>query len=318
MMKFLTRSQIEQLLDMPTVLRAIERGFVLYSNEETVVPPVGILHFDHPPGDCHIKYGYAKEGKYYVVKIASGFPNNPKIGLPAGNGLVLLFDKLTGQVLTIMLDEGYLTDIRTAAAGCVTAKYLAPQNISCVGIVGAGAQAYYQLKLLEFGTKCRQAMIWGRDTEKVNKLKNHLGLTSWQIEVAKDVDTLTATCNLIVTTTSSSAPLLWAHQIRPGTHITAVGADDYGKQELDPEIFVKAQKIVVDSRSQCMHFGDVSHAIKKTLVREEQLVELGEVIKNRALGRNSEAEITVADLTGVAIQDLQMATLVYEQSMSNS
>jgi ornithine cyclodeaminase len=131
--------------------------------------------------------------------------------------------------------------------------------------------------------------------------------------VAKDLNELTSACNLIVTTTSSSKPLLFAHQIRPGTHITAVGTDDFGKQELDSEIFMKADKVVVDSRSQCMQFGDVSYAIGQDLIKKERLIELGEVIEDSSLGRNSETEITVADLTGVAIQDLQIAAVVFDQ-----
>ena len=313
-MKILTRKQIEQLVSIPAILEAMEQGFVAYSEGNTVIPPVAALHFDNPPGDCHIKYGYAKDGKYYVVKIASGFHDNPNLGLPAGNGLMLLFDKQTGELLSILLDEGYLTDLRTAAAGCIAAKYLAPKNISCIGIVGTGGQAYYQLKLLSFVTKCRQVMIWGRDESKAKKLKDHPDLQEWEIEVAKDLAQLTADCNLIVTTTSSAKPLLFAHQIRPGTHITAVGADDVGKQELDPEIFAKADKVIVDSQSQCIELGDVSYAVKKGLIKKERLLELGEVIMNSSLGRTSESEITVADLTGVAIQDLQIAAAIFEKS----
>lgn len=313
-MKILSRNQIEQILLIPPILRAIEQGFVIYSRGEAIIPPVASLHFDHPPGDCHIKYGYAKNGKYYVIKIASGFHENPKIGIPSGNGLMLLFNKFTGELLSVLLDEGYLTDIRTAAAGCITAKYLAPKNVSCVGIVGTGAQAYYQLKLLEFGTTCRQVIVWGRDEAKAKKLKDNPDLHGWKIDIAKDLNELTASCNLIVTTTSSSNPLLHANQIRPGTHITAVGTDDFGKQELDPEIFMKATRVIVDSRSQCTQFGDVSYAIKQNLIKEEQLIELGEVIEDNVLGRNSETEITVADLTGVAIQDLQIATIVFDQA----
>ncbi len=313
-MKILNRKQIEQLVSIPAILKAVEQGFVAYSEGNAVIPPVAALHFENPPGDCHIKYGYTRDGKYYVVKIASGFHDNPNLGLSAGNGLMLLFDKQTGALLSLLLDEGYLTDLRTAAAGCIAAKYLAPKNISCIGIVGTGGQAYYQLKLLSFVTKCRKVMIWGRNESKAEKLKGHPDLQEWEIEVAKDLDQLTADCNLIVTTTSSAKPLLFAHQIRPGTHITAVGADDVGKQELDPEIFAKADKVIVDSQSQCIELGDVSYAVKKGLIKKERLLELGEVIINSSLGRSSESEITLADLTGVAIQDLQIAAVIFEKS----
>lgn len=315
-MKILTRNQIEEAVSIPVILKAVEQGFVAYSRGETVIPPVAALYFEDPPGDCHIKYGYAKDGKYYVVKIASGFHDNTNLGLPAGNGLMLLFDKQTGALLSILLDEGYLTDLRTAAAGCIAAKYLAPKNVSCIGIVGTGAQAYYQLKFLSFVMNCRRVMIWGRDESKAKKLKDHPDLQEWEIEVAKDLAQLTADCNLIVTTTSSAKPLLFAHQIRPGTHITAVGADDVGKQELDPEIFAKADKVIVDSQSQCIELGDVSYAVKKGLIKKERLLELGEVIMNSSLGRTSESEITLADLTGVAIQDLQIAAVIFEKSFA--
>lgn len=311
-MKILSREQIEKLLSIPDILKAIEQGFIAYSQGETVIPPVASLHFENPPGDCHIKYGYAKKGKYYVVKIASGFYDNPKQSLPSGNGLMLLFDKRTGIPLCMLQDEGYLTDMRTAAAGCIAAKYLAPKKISCVGIIGTGAQAFYQLKLLSFATKCRKALIWGRDRSKAEKLASHPDLDEWNCDIAASIDQLTTECNLIVTTTSSSQPLLMAHQIRPGTHITAIGADDVGKQELDPQIFAKANKVIVDSRSQCALFGDSSHAVKSGLIREEQLIELGNAIQDNKSRRVSDSEITVADLTGVAIQDLQIAATVFE------
>ena len=165
-MRIFDRNQIQTGISIPEVLDAIEKGFVMYSRQETVIPPVATLHFDHPPGDCHIKYGYAKEGKYYVIKVASGFPNNPSIGIPAGAGLMLLFDKKTGTAVCILIDEGYLTDLRTAASGAIAAKYLAPKQVSCIGVIGTGAQAYYQLRLLECVTDCKKVMIWGRDKSK--------------------------------------------------------------------------------------------------------------------------------------------------------
>lgn len=311
-MKILTRKEIEQAVNIPLIIEAIEEGFVAYSQGKTVIPPVAGLHFEGSRGDCHIKYGYAKEGKYYIVKIASGFHDNPKLGLPAGNGLMLLFSMQTGELASILLDEGYLTDVRTAVAGCIAAKYLAPRHVSCIGIVGTGAQAYYQLKLLNYARECRQAMIWGRDATKAKKLKDHPDFSGWHIEVAKDLHELTDRCNLLVTTTPATKPLLFAEQIQPGTHITAVGADDIGKIEIDPAIFRKADRVVVDSRSQCLERGDTSYAVKQGLIDKERLVELGEVISAPHLGRSSDSEITLVDLTGVAIQDLQIAKTVFE------
>jgi len=310
-MKIIPRSEIEKSLSIPKVLEAIEEGFVSYSLKETVVPPIASLKFESPPGDCHIKYGYAKKGNYYVVKIASGFYDNPKNGTPSTNGLMLLFDKRTGTPVSLLLDEGYLTDMRTAAAGCIAAKYLAPKEVSCVGIIGTGAQALYQLKLLSFATSCRKAMIWGRSREKAEALANLDDLRDWRIEVSENIDQLTSNCNLIVTTTASSTPLLFAHQIRPGTHITAIGSDDIGKQEIDENFFLKADKVVVDCKNQCVKFGETSFALEKRLVKVENVVELGSLILNPSLGRTSDEQITVCDLTGIAIQDLQIAENIY-------
>lgn len=310
-MKIFDKNQIQKAIHLPEILNAIEKGFVMYSRGQAIIPPLATLHFDHPPGDCHIKYGYAKEGKYYVIKVASGFPDNPSTGMPVGNGLMLLFDKKTGMPVCILLDEGHLTDLRTAAAGAIAAKYLAPKYISCIGIIGTGTQAYYQLRLLESVTDCRKVMIWGRDRSKALQFSKNPDLKPFHIEIAKDLDQLTATCNLIVTTTSSSTPLLFAEHIQTGTHITAVGADDIGKQELDAHIFKKVDRIIVDSCSQCSIFGDTSSALREGLIVSNQMIELGSIIENPSLGRTNEEQITVADLTGVAIQDLQIAIAVY-------
>lgn len=310
-MKILTLEEIKKILSIPKVLKAIEDGFIAYSQGQTVIPPVASLSFKDPPGDCHIKYGYLKKGKYYVVKVASGFYENPKLGLASNNGLMLLFDKQTGRCVSILLDEGYLTDIRTAAAGYVAAKLLAPKNITNIGIVGTGAQAYYQLKFLREATKCRKVMVWGRDIEKAKKLSKHPDLKEWEIQPTKNLVELASKSNLIVTTTASTQPIILADFIMPGTHITAVGADDAHKQELDENIFVKADRVIVDSKTQCALFGDVSYAIKKGLVGFEKLVELGDVLVDPSLGRTKKKQITVCDLTGIAIQDLQIAETVY-------
>src|ERR1700722_7301699 len=306
-MKIFSKHQIQKALDLSKVIDCIEQGFVIYSSHKAMIPPVATLHFDNPPGDCHIKYGYAKEGKYYVIKVASGFHQNPLQGISAGNGMMLLFDKATGMPISILLDEGYLTDLRTAAAGAISAKYL-----TCIRIRGTRPPTPFQNPFLSFVTDCRNVMIWGRDPSKAEIFSKHPDLRDFKIHVVKDLNQLTAECNLIVTTTSSSSPLLSAHQIRTGTHITAVGADDIGKHELDPKIFLKADRIVVDSFNQCSLFGDTAHALKSGHIQKCQLLELGQIIIDPTLGRTSEHQITIADLTGVAIQDLQIAIAAYE------
>jgi ornithine cyclodeaminase len=294
------------------IIPSIEAGFVAYSEGRAVVPPVGELIFKDPPGDVHIKYGYLIDDDVYVIKIASGFYHNPALNLPSGNGLMLLFDQKTGQLLSILLDQGYLTDLRTAAAGAIAAKYLAPQCVQRIGIVGTGTQARLQLQFLRGVTDCRDVSAWGRDPTKLAAYCEEMKNEGFFIHPTLDIAEVAASCNLIVTATAATAPLLLEEQIRPGTHITAMGSDTPDKQELDPAILHKADLIVADSISQCMERGEIAHALRVGLVRPSGLVELGHIISGQAPGRTLAEQITIADLTGVAVQDIAIAKAVYE------
>jgi ornithine cyclodeaminase len=293
------------------LIQAIEEGFVMYSRKKVIVPPVGYLGFKHPPGDVHIKYGYIEGDDYYVIKIASGFYNNPAMGLNTGNGMMLLFSQKTGEPLSILLDEGYLTDLRTAAAGAVAAKYLAPSKVSCIGVVGTGVQAKLQLEYLKTVTDCRQVIVWGRSEDKLTAYKNDPALTEFSISTTSDIRYLTNRCNLIVTTTPSRKALLMSAHILPGTHITAVGADAEGKQEIDPMLFAQADIIIADSKDQCIDHGDIGYAVRNEIIDPTKITELGQVIENKNLRRANDQQITIADLTGVAIQDIQITKYVY-------
>ncbi|MFB3106936.1 MAG: ornithine cyclodeaminase family protein, partial [Pseudomonadales bacterium] len=163
MTQVLKLDEIQRLIDTPQLIQEIESGFVLYSEGKVVVPPVGFLHFDQPPGDVHIKYGFVTGDDYYVLKMASGFYDNPKLGLPASDGLILVFSQKTGEPKLILLDKCWLTDMRTAAAGAVAAKHLAPKKIHHIGIVGTGVQARLQLEMLKDVVDCKSCLIWGRD-----------------------------------------------------------------------------------------------------------------------------------------------------------
>jgi ornithine cyclodeaminase len=308
--------EIKSLVDTPELIQEIETGFVLYSEGLVNVPPVGFLHFDDPPGDVHIKYGFISGGDYYVLKMASGFYNNAELGLPVADGVILVFSQKSGALELILLDECWLTDMRTAAAGAVAAKHLAPDAVHRIGIVGTGVQARMQLEMLRTVVDCKSCLVWGRDSAKVRSMIDDLraseSIQAWglDIQVAETVDDLAARCNLIVTTTSAKDPLIRADQVRSGTHITAMGSDDDGKQELEAELLAKADRVVADSVSQCSEYGECVHAIQGGLIDAISILELGQVIKNPEMGRTSEDQITIADLTGVAIQDIQIAKMV--------
>ena len=312
----LTLDEIKLLVDVPRLIEEIESGFVLYSQGRVNVPPVGFLHFDKPPGDVHIKYGFVEGDDYYVLKMASGFYNNPDLGLPVSNGLLLVFSQKTGELRMVLLDECWLTDMRTAAAGAVAAKHLAPRSIHHIGIVGTGVQARMQLKMLRHVVDCRSCLVWGRDSSKVQSLIDDLRadqcVDEWGLEIqaASSLDDLVCRCNLIVTTTSSRAPLIRAEQVQAGSHVTAMGSDDHGKQELDAELLGKADLVVADSIAQCADHGECFHAVKERKIEQDAILELGQVINVPGMGRTSDDQITVVDLTGVAIQDIQIAKMV--------
>jgi ornithine cyclodeaminase len=308
--------EIKQLIDTQELIGAIEDGFILYSEGRVVVPPVGFLHFDDPPGDVHIKYGFVKGDDFYVLKMASGFYRNAELGQPVADGLILVLSQKTGHLQYILLDKAWLTDMRTAAAGAVAARHLAASKIRCIGIVGTGVQARLQLELLKGVIDCRRCLIWGRDPNKVQTmiedLKSNETVRSWGLELvaAGSIDELVSACNLIVTTTSARQALILADKVTRGTHITAMGSDDHGKQELDAKLLGRADLVVADSIAQCVDHGECFHAVKAGLIREDSIRELGHVIRDPKLGRTNDDQITVADLTGVAIQDIQIAKMV--------
>ena len=309
-MKTITLEQIKKELPALDLMAAIESGFVDYSQGRAVVPPVGELILDR--GDVHIKYGYIKEEPYYVIKIASGFYGNPALGLASGNGMMLLFRQDTGEPVCTLLDEGWLTDIRTAIAGAIAAKYLAPKTVDRIGIVGTGVQARLQLRYLAGVTECRRVLVWGRGEGQLESYHGDASLDRFEIETTQDAASILQECNLVVTTTPAEKPILGVATLRPGTHITAVGSDTPHKQELESEILTRADAVVADSIAQCVARGEIFKALQTGGIVGEELVELGDVIAGRAAGRTSDNQITVADLTGVAVQDIKIATAVYD------
>jgi len=311
-MKILNLEQIKKVLSSIDIIPAIEDGFKAYSQGKATIPPVAELTFNKPPADVHIKYGYLHGDEFYVIKIASGFYDNPKLGLPSGNGMMLLFSQKTGETKCILLDEAYLTDIRTAAAGAIAAKYLAPKNVQQIGIMGSGIQGKLQLQYLKNIINCQKVLVWGRNKEKLNIYKKDMEPFGFEIETTSYAADVANSCNLIVTTTPSKEPLLHSKDIQSGTHITAMGSDTAEKQELDSAILKKADVVVADSISQCLVRGEIYRAIQNNHIQKDKLLELGNIISRESVGRTSDDQITIADLTGVAVQDIQISKAVYK------
>jgi ornithine cyclodeaminase len=305
--------QIKKALENIDVTQAVEQGFVAYSEGKVVVPPVGEMIFEDPPGEAHIKYGFIKNDEYYVIKIASGFYENYKINLPTNAGLILLFSQKSGQLLSVLLDEGYLTAVRTAAAGAVVAKYLAPKHVNCIGVFGTGSQGRMQVEYLKPILNCMDVMVWGINQKELEVYKRYMQPRGYNIHTTQDPNLIASSCNFIVMATPSETPLLYSDQIKKGIHITAMGSDTSEKQELDEKILQMADIVVTDSFDQCQSRGEIYHALNAGVLEADELVELGNVILSKDLRRISDEQITVADLTGVAVQDYQISKAVYEE-----
>ena len=306
-MQIISLEHIKSILPQVDLIQEIESGFKAYSNDLVVVPPVGELSFQSPPGDVHIKYGYIKGDEVYVIKIASGFYKNTSTGLPAGNGMMLVFNQKTGQPVAMLQDECYLTDIRTAVAGAITAKYLAPKHVEYIGIVGTGVQARLQLQYLRDIIECNNVIVWGRSSDALSDYKEAMTKHGYKIKTATDISDIIDYCQLIVTCTPSEEVLI--NRVNPGTHITAMGSDTISKRELSSDVLLQADIVVTDSRSQSKKRGEIYQASKDGF-SVNGTTELGEIILGTAQSRTQQEQITIADLTGVAVQDIQISKAI--------
>ena len=302
--------QIQPLIETMDINDAMREAFIQYSKGNAVIPPVGELIMDQPPGEVHIKYGYIKGGNHYVIKIASGFPHNQNQNIKPGQGMMLLFDIKTGVPDAILIDNANLTDIRTAIAGAIASHALSIDDLESFAIIGTGVQARYQASYISELMNIKKIIVWGRDSLKANEVKNDL--SDLDVTIETDLEKIVKESRLIITTTSSKEPLIQSDWIKSGTHITAVGSDTPEKCELDPNILSKADLIVADSIEQNLIRGEIHQAIKRSLIDSESIVELGEIFAGLKPGRAHKDSITIADLTGVAVQDLVIAESVFK------
>jgi len=305
--RVLRRDDVRAALGMAGCIDVVEAAFVAASEGRTELP--GVIHLDVPDGggEVHVKAGYVHGSAAYAVKVASGFTGADAGGPGAGrtsaiDGLVLVFDASDGSLRALLLDGGELTDLRTGAAGGVAARWLAPSAVRRVAVIGTGIQARRQVEALRVvHPEVREVRVWGRDPARTAAAAADVGG-----EVAHTVEQAAAAADVVITCTASREPLVFLDMLAPGAHVTAVGSDGAGKQELDPAIVRAADVVVVDSLDQCRRLGELQHAPGEAA----RAVELGDVIAGRAPGRTDDAQQTVCDLTGVGVQDVAAATAV--------
>ena len=311
-MKVFTQQQIAASINVELAGKALREGFIAYSQRTVKVPPVQHFAFAQANGDCCVKSAWVEGSDTFTVKVSTGFYSNPAKGLPSNSGLMMVFCASTGQPLALLQDEGWLTSLRTALAGQIVARALAPSSVQGIGILGTGSQARLQLEHLMPVTHCRKVTVWGRNRQALEAYREFAEQLGFSVTTTLSAEQVAGTANLIVTTTPSQEALLRREWIRPGTHITSVGADAQGKQELEPELVAAADVIAADSIAQCSEFGEVSHAIKAGLLQPSRLVELGHLLAGNAEGRRDDKQTTLADLTGVAVQDAVIARCAFQ------
>ena len=293
------------------VIDCIEDAFERLARGGVVMPPILRLDIEAHNGEVDVKTAYVPGIESFAIKISPGFFDNPKLGLASVNGLMTLFSARTGLIEAVLLDNGYLTDIRTAAAGAVTARHLARPDASCAAILGAGVQAGLQLEALTLVRPITSAALWARDAElaklKAATLSDQLGIP---VEAVADAADAVARADIVVTTTPSTTPILRAGWLRAGQHVIAMGSDAEHNNEVEPRAISRVDRYVADSVVQTRRLGELHHAIVAGLVASDQpFTELGQVILGTVEGRRTADAITMADLTGTGLQDTAIATL---------
>lgn len=316
----LREAEIRQHLDPRAALAAIEAAFAAYSTGRADLPAVIQLNIPERQAEVHIKAGHLYGGAAYAVKIVGGFPENPARGLPAAGGMVLAFDAATGAPAAFLLDNGFITDLRTGLAGAVAARHLSRADAAVVAVLGAGAQARHQVRALTLVRTLREVRIWGRRPERARATAADLagdpalgdGVTVAAVESPEEA---VRGADIVVTVTPSHEPILRAAWLAPGMHVTAVGSDQSDKQEVEAAAVAAADLLIADSRPQCLRLGEIHHAVAASLIGEADIdAELGEVIAGTKPGRRDPRQITFADLTGVGVQDVAAANVVIERA----
>ena len=297
----------------------IEDAFKSLSKGKTVMPPIMRIDIKKYHGESDIKAAYVEGLDSFAIKIASGFFDNPKLGLPSSNGLMVLLDSETGVIKSVLLDEGYLTDTRTAIAGAIAAKYLSNEDASNLGIIGAGIQARLQLKAILLVRKINKINLWARDKVKVDEFKDSLKDLNIDINISESCQDLASSSDIIITTTPSKKPLLEFDWIKKGTHITAMGSDAEQKNELHPAMIKLCDKYIPDNQPQTTILGELHHAIKENIISpDHKFDDLGSIIIDPSLGRKNKEDITICDLTGTGVQDTAIARYTYNICNENN
>lgn len=311
MVLVLDRGDVRRLVGMADAIAAVREAFVAADQGRAVMPAPLELRLPEVDGELHVKGAYLRGSPVFAVKTATGFYRNPARGLPVSGGLTLIYDAETGRLRVLVADGGLLTELRTAAAGALAADLLARPDARVAAVIGTGGQARYQLQALREVRPIGQVRVWGRRREAAEECARDMTETGIAASVAESAREAVQGADVVITATSASQPLVEAGWLAAGAHVTAMGSDMPHKQELDPRILADADKYVADSVQGAAASGELHHAIAAGVFEVGSVYgELGALASGRLPGRTSADELTVADLTGLGIQDAAMAVLI--------
>lgn len=305
----LTESQLRAALPLDlAAVDIVETAFVALAEGRVIMPPIMSMELPKQNAEVDAKTAYIEGFDVFALKVSTGFFDNAAKGLPSLGGMVTALSAEDGSVRAVFLDNGFLTDLRTAAAGAVAARHLAPEEVTTAGIVGTGLQARLQAKAAHLVRPFNRVLVWGRDPQKAAfcaaDLARDLGV---EAEVCTSVEQVVKRSQLVVTTTPSFHPLIKAEWLHPELHITAMGSDAPDKVELAPACLSRADLYVPDSAAQVTLRGELRSALASGDWTGGMPADLGAVITGHAPGRSDPRQITIADLTGTGAQDTVMA-----------
>ncbi len=309
----LTQTEVQSCLSMSEAIEAVKVAYSAFARGRVQMPSVQHLDVHQYNGEVDIKSGFVEDFGLIGTKIASGFYENQKKGLPPGIAVIVLLDLETSMPLAIM-DGTHITAYRTGAAGAIAASVLARKDSQKVGILGTGTQGRMQVLALRELFDIQEVTAWDIDKAMAERYKDQISKElTVDVKIVTRPEDVTRDADILVTVTPSRKALIGVDSIQEGIHINAIGADGPGKQELDPQIMTRVSKIVVDSLEQCKKIGEIQHAFSQGLISESNIhAEIGEIINGDKVGRESENEITLFDSTGLSAQDIAAAKIVYD------
>jgi len=311
-----TEAELRQCVGLDEdLVEAIADCFTWLAQGRVTMPP--IMHIEVPEhnGAMDIKSAYVRGEPSFAIKVGSGFFDNHRLGLPSSSAMMVVVSAESGVVEALLLDNGYLTDLRTGAAGAVAARHLAPAEVDTVGVFGAGAQARYQVAALKLVRDFRRLLVRGRAPERVARYRAEMAAElGVEVVEARSPEELVRESQVVVTTTPSESPIVEAGWLHPGLHLTAMGSDTPAKQELEAGVLARAELVVCDRAAQCLECGELRAAQEAGALAEGEAIELGELTSGAKPGRTAGDQITVCDLTGTGVQDTAIALLALRRA----